>query len=183
MDFLYALADWIYRFMESGPPFPAALVWILVASAPATLIHELGHAVAARQLLGEEVEVSVGSAGKIAQVRLAGVDATIKALPHPGRAAGFASFGDASARAIDVVWIAVAGPLASLCGLLLAGGLLSAAPDTGLTHDFLWATVFLCFGGILSLIPFSYQDRRDGPQNRTDGRLALDAMKVVWALR
>ena len=183
MDLLYWLAERVIVFMDSAPPFWVSLVWIVVAGIPATLIHELGHAVAARRLLDAEVDVSVGSAAKIAQVRLAGVTATINALPHPGKAAGFASFDDAGARAIDALWIAVAGPLASLCSLVVSAWLFSAAPDTGLVHGFLWAVVALSFGGILTLIPFTFEERRNGPQMRTDGRLALDALKVIWAVR
>ena len=119
VDFLYTLADSIYAFMQSGPSFPLDLLCIVLAGIPVTLIHELGHARAARRLLGGEVEVSVGSAGRLAQVRLAGITASVKALPHPGRAAGYTSFDDSRARAGDVVWIALAGPLASLGSLVI----------------------------------------------------------------
>ena len=183
MGLLYTLADRIYWFMESGPPFVFALLLIVVVSVPLTLIHELGHAVAARRQLDTEVDVSVGSAVKIAQVRLAGINATINALPHPGRAAGFASFADARARAIDIVRIALAGPLASLCALLVSAWVYSAAPHTGLAHDVLWATVSVSLCGVLTVIPFTYEERRDGPRFRTDGHLALDALKVVWGTR
>ncbi len=36
---------------------------------------------------------------------------------------------------------------------------------------------------LLNLIPFEYQERRDGPRLRTDGRLAPDAIRVARALR
>jgi membrane-associated protease RseP (regulator of RpoE activity) len=35
-------------------------------SAPVVLLHELGHAIAARRLLGGEVTMSVGTAGTLA---------------------------------------------------------------------------------------------------------------------
>jgi hypothetical protein len=183
VDLPYNLADWIYGLVRSGPPFPRDLLWIVLAGIPVTLIHELGHAYAARRLLGTEVEVSVGNAGRLAEVRLAGITATIKALPHPGRAAGYASFDASRARASDVVWIALAGPLASLAGLVVSAGLFSVGPAAGVLHDLLWGIVFTSVGGVLTVIPFVFQERRDGPRLRTDGRLALDALKVIREVR
>jgi hypothetical protein len=58
-----------------------------------------------------------------------------------------------------------------------------AAPAAGTVHDLLWGLVVTSAGGVLTLIPFVFQERRDGPRLRTDGRLALDALKVVRAVR
>jgi hypothetical protein len=129
VDLLYGIADAIYSFMESGPPMPAAFLYIAVGSVPVTLLPELGHAFAARRVLGSEVEVSVGNAGKIAQVRLGQIDATINVASHPGRAAGIATFEASRATAEQVLWIALAGPLASLAGVVLAAAALRRSRD------------------------------------------------------
>jgi hypothetical protein len=183
VDLLYGIADAIYSFMESGPPMPAAFLYIAVGSVPVTLLHELGHAIAARRLLGSEVEVSVGNAGKIAQVRLGQIDATINVVSQPGRAAGVATFDASRATAEQVLWIALAGPLASLAGVVLATALLSVAPETDIAQGLLWAAVLVGVVGTLNIIPLEFEERRDGPAVQTDGRVALDALKVSRDLR
>jgi hypothetical protein len=70
MNVLYDLAEEIVQFMDSSPGLAVSLVYIIVAAVPVTVLHELGHAVAARRLLGGDVRVSVGSAGKLAEMRL-----------------------------------------------------------------------------------------------------------------
>jgi len=183
MELLYDVADAVNGFMNSGPPLLVALFWIGVAAIPLTLVHELGHAVAARLLLGTEVEVRVGSAGKLAELRLGQVAAKIHAFNVPGRAAGTAAFDDSRARVQDALWIALAGPLASLLGVTLTVSLLSAAPATGIVHDFLWAAVLVATFGVLNLVPFEFQERPGRPPLRTDARHALDALKVARELR
>lgn len=183
MDLLYSLANLIVEFMESAPAWPLGLLYPFIAAIPAVLVHELGHAVVAQRRLGADVDISVGSAGKLAQLRLGQITASIHALSHPGRAAGSASFDGSAARAVDVVWIAVAGPLASLAGVLVTALLFAAAPETGLVHDLLWGALLAGVLGVLNLIPFAFQERRAGPSLRSDGRLALDALAVVRAVR
>lgn len=183
MDLLYDLAAAMLTFMRSDPNFPVVLLYVALAGIPVTLLHELGHAMAARAQLGAEVHVSVGSTDKLAELRLGQIAMSINALSHPGRAAGSASVDDARATAEDVLWIALAGPLASLGGLVLTWVLYSAAPATGIAHDFLWAAVGTGVFGVLNLIPLEFQDPRDGPRLRTDGRLAIDALRVSRELR
>ena len=183
MDLLYGLADTIVRFMESAPSAPAVWLYIAVATIPVVLLHELGHAVAARQRLGGEGEVSVGSAGRLAEVRLGQIRASINALSLPGRAAGFTSFDGSQATARDVLWVALAGPLASLLGAIATALLLAAAPDSGVAHHLLWAATLGGVFGVLNLVPIQLQERRHGPRLASDGRLALDALRVARALR
>lgn len=170
--------------MDASPGFPWVFVYLLVATIPAVLVHELGHALVARQRLGEDVEVSIGNAGRIAEFRLGQISTTINILSDPTRPGGQALFPDTEATVRDVLWIALAGPLASLLGTVASALLYGAAPATGVLHDFLWASVGIgIFGVLLNLVPIFFQDRRDSPREPTDGRVALDALKVLRELR
>ncbi|MBA3745934.1 MAG: hypothetical protein H0W96_00320 [Solirubrobacterales bacterium] len=51
-DALYALAAAIVTFMDSAPGFPQMFVYIALGAIPVVLLHELGHAIVARMLLG-----------------------------------------------------------------------------------------------------------------------------------
>ena len=115
-------------------------------------------------------------------MRLGEITVSLNALSEPGRLGGYAEFDDSRATARDVVLIAVAGPAASLVGTVFTAWLFSGAP-AGTLRDVLWALTLAGVFGVLNLIPFSFQERRDGPSLRTDGRLALDALRVVRALR
>lgn len=169
----------IAEFMNSGPPFAAALVWITIAAIPVTFLHELGHALAARRLLGGRVHVKVGTAGKLANLRLGQIEASVNAFARPDRVGGYAAFDASRATARDIAWIALAGPFASLAGTLAAALLLSAAPGTGAVHDFLWAAVACGVFAVLNIVPFEFQERRDGPKRRTDGLVALAALRLT----
>jgi hypothetical protein len=61
--------------------------------------------------------------------------------------------------------------------------MLSVASSAGVLHDALWAATLGGVFGVLNLVPLSLRERRDGPTVRTDGRLALDALRVARALR
>jgi hypothetical protein len=176
---LYALAQVIYDFMESGPMSVLMLVYLMAAAIPVTLVHELGHAVVGRRRLGGEVAVSVGTTGRIAELRLAQIKVSINALSDPTRAGGRAVFDAQRATARDVVAIALAGPLASLAGTLVSGWLLSMAP-AGVVYDFLWA---MTLGGVCAcvanLIPLKLEERRGEGLMRTDGMLVVEALRVM----
>ena len=182
MDLLYSLAEAVTRFMASSPGLPISLLYIIVAAIPVTLLHELGHAVAARRLLGGDVQVSVGSAGKIAEMRLGDIAVSVNALGHPARVAGLAEFDGSRATARDVALIALAGPAASLVGTAITGWLF-ASTSAGVVDDLLWAATGAGVFGVLNLVPITFQERRNGPAMRSDGRLALDALRVARALR
>lgn len=180
---LHFLALEFARFMRARPRLPAGLLYIAVAGIPVTMLHELGHAVIARLLLGGNIWVTIGTAGRIADVRLGQIRVSINALSHPARRAGHASFSASRASARDIVMIALAGPAASLVGCGLTGWALSASPSSGIVHGLLWGATLGGAFGALNLIPFEFQERRGGPRHRSDGLLALRAASVARSRR
>jgi hypothetical protein len=179
VDLLYAIASALMDFMNSAPPVLLWLVLIPVVGAPLTLLHELGHALAALRLLGDRVDVVIGTHGRVARVRLGRIALAVNAWAPLAGVAGTASFDDSAARARDVLWIALAGPAVSLAGTVLTAVALGATDRGGLAHHVLWtATALGASAGVLNLIPMS----ADGPMSdglRSDGRLALDALRAM----
>lgn len=179
---LYDIADALAAFMDSGPGFPKVLLHAAITTIPVTLIHELGHAIAARRLLDTPVSVAIGSIGEIARVRLGEISMSINAIGSPG-VAGSAEFDAADAGARDILYIALAGPAASAAGLIVSVWALSMTSSGGFLHGVIWTTVLGGAFCVLNLIPFRYQDSRNAPIHQSDGRLALDAARTLRALR
>ena len=179
MDILYFLAGALYDFMNGMPEGWSFLWWGFIGAIPVVGLHELGHAVVAARRLGSNVEVTVGNAVKLAQVRMGPIQASFNAFARPGYVAGSASFDATRATARDVLWIALAGPLVSLGGLVVTAFLLSLAAPTGVVHDLLWSmTGAGVFAFVLNLLPLKPEES-DGTKVWTDGRLALDALRVM----
>lgn len=181
-DPIYDAVAWFVDYMNSGPGFPQVVAFIFVGAIPVTLLHELGHALAARALLGTPVSVAIGSVGELAQLRLGEISITINAFAAPVGVAGSASFDASRATARDILLIALAGPAASAAGLVVAILAFDAAPATGIIHGLAWGAVGASIVGVLNLIPITFEERRNGPKVQTDGRLALDAVRVMHAL-
>lgn len=181
---LYDVIAAIVLFMEAMPPFPWFVVYGLLTAIPLTLLHEIGHALAARRLLDTPVRIAVGSFGELAKVQLGRISISVSALSSPASADGSAEFDASRARARDVVLIAIAGPAASAAGLVACLLAFAAAPPDGVVHDLLWAaTINSVFAVLLNLVPFGFQERRGGPTLHTDGRVALDAAHALRMLR
>jgi peptidase M50-like protein len=183
VDILYAVAKGIDDWMNAGPPLVPGLICLLIAAVPVGVLHEWGHAFAATDRLGAAVKVRVGHAGKLAEFRLGEVATSINLLAVPGRIPAVAELDLSRATARDVVWIALAGPLVSAVGLLVAATLYTSAPEHGVLHGLLWAVWFESFYAVLNVIPFSLRERRRGPAFRSDGRIALDALRCASRLK
>lgn len=173
----FVIAQFV-NFMNDMPSTPALVLATLVVTGPATLFHELGHAVVARRRLASSVVITVGTTGKLGTVRLGPIAAHIYALGAPGRAAGSATFDARNMTAKDAVAIALAGPAASLLWLVVCarawdlhrGGMLGAV---------LWVATFEgLFGSLVNLVPMTLLER-NGRAFRTDGRHALDAWRAL----
>jgi len=166
--------------MKASPGLPASLVYIGLASVPVTLLHELGHALVARARLKTEVRISVGSAVKVAEIRLGEVTASLHAFGRPDRIGGSTTFTANCATATDIAWIAIAGPITSLAGLLWAIPLYDMVPQGGFVRGILWAIVLgSVFAVIINLIPFEVEERRGQIPKRTDGKLLVSALRVI----
>ena len=161
--------------MDASPGLVTAFIGVAIVSIPLTLLHELGHAVVARRRVGGDVEVTVGTSGRFAELRLGRIAIALNALADPTRRGGTARFDAGRATARDVVAIALAGPAASFAGFVLSLRAYSAVGG-----GLLWcATLASVFAFVLNLIPMRLQERPGEPPVRTDGALALDALKIA----
>jgi hypothetical protein len=183
MDLLYDVLEGGLAYQESGPPLWLTLISLVIVSIPVILLHELGHAIAAKRALRTEVEVTVGNAGRLTEVALGDISVELNALAAFAGRAGVAVFDDSRARARDIILIACAGPAASLLGTVVTALLLSAVPSGSLVHTLLWtATGVGAAAVVLNLIPMEIT-QRSGERWRTDGKLALDAYRTLEKLR
>lgn len=180
MDLLYAMAQAFLDFFAASPPLPWDFVAIFVGGYPVIMLHEAGHAVAARRLLDVDVEVTIGSVGQVTALQLGRVRAQLNLLAT-GAAGGSATFDAARATARDVLLIALAGPLASLAGVVVTACLLSSATGGTVWHGLLWGMTLGGCWGVLNVIPFTLSSRKGDRMTRSDGRLALDALQAIRA--
>jgi membrane-associated protease RseP (regulator of RpoE activity) len=94
-------------FMSAAPPLPAFVLAAAVVVLPLILVHEIGHAIAARLRLRAPVRMTVGNVGKVLSVRAAGIEATVAATASPLRFGGHVLFDASRAQARDVLVIAL----------------------------------------------------------------------------
>jgi hypothetical protein len=176
---LHFIAAHVVNFMAASPSSATSIVALLVVAGPVTLIHELGHAIVARRRLSTTVDIHVGTAGRLPTVHLGPIAAHIAVLSLPGHAAGSATFDTDNMTAKDALAIALAGPAASLIGLVVC----ARAWDLhrgGMLGDLLWAaTLAGVFGSVLNLVPLTLLERDGRTALRTDGRRALDAWRAL----
>jgi hypothetical protein len=168
--------------MNAGPGLIPMMVYTAIVSIPLILVHELGHAVAARARLGTSVDVVVGTVGKAAQLHVRDINIRINALAAPVGRVGTASFDASRVTARDMIWIALAGPAASAVGGAICA-LGYASVGEGVAHDVLWAaTGFSVLAVVLNLMPFGYRDRVDAQEVATDGHVMLEALRIERGL-
>jgi hypothetical protein len=164
------------HFMDSGPGLWAWLFTLAVAAPVVTLLHEIGHAAAARKLTSGAVEVVVGDE-RAPGVRFeaAGIRFFVSPLVQPVGRAGFCRY-HGPGSATDAAAIALAGPAATLAGLGVA---LLALPQThGIVRELVWTAVMLqAAGTILSLVPITLTTRA-GRKDLNDAMIALHALRA-----
>lgn len=96
-----------------------------------------------------------------------------------GGRSGDRGLDDSRARAGDILLIALAGPAASLLGTIAAAWLLSGTQSGLVCHAVLWsATGAGAMLTIVNLVPMELLER-SGNRWRTDGRVALDALRLA----
>lgn len=158
------------------------LTALAVMTAPAVLVHELGHAVAARMLAGGDVRMRIGLRDTGLKLRLGGVTATLD--PVGALVGGSVRFEPGRATIDDFILIVLAGPFASLLGALVSLRLFAAdGPYYGTADTFLWAFALVNLFGLANLLPFRVRVTRRSPLQGSDGRLVMDALALKRTLR
>lgn len=186
---IVAIASLIWPSRAFDEAMLAAPIWLFVLTSaivliPVVLAHEFGHALMARRLLPDEpVKITAGSAFEVAQLRLGELSISVNALASPIGQAGVTEFDASRAYARNIVLIALAGPAASTLALLLSIAALSVAPGIEVVRLAISCSILLNAFGVLNIIPLAYRNRRKGPVHHTDGRVVLDAVRVMHALR
>jgi hypothetical protein len=172
--------------MNGGPGLPWWIGWIVLISLLVTVIHEGGHLLAALWTDQEQVSVQVGSYGQLIEQRLGAVRLDISALNVPWRTSGAVSFDAAVTTARQMLIIALAGPAASLAGAAGTAWIAGSTSPSAASRFFAMATAMGVITAILNLIPMTYTEgtrRRPGPRIASDGRHALNALRVLADLR
>lgn len=164
---------------EGGPSLLALVVLSLFVVPLVVWVHELGHALVAMRLLDAEVELTVGSVGKVLEAQWGSLQVRVNALGGQGQV----SLDGARATARDMLLISLAGPAASACGLVVTAVALAWVPP-GLVHDAIWVAMLFSVAATLSVVPLAVSRAAPGrPEVRSDGQLALAAARVLWQLR
>lgn len=179
MDALYGLAGTLASFLDASPGLIVSFVGLALVSIPLTLLHELGHATVARRLLGGDVSITVGSSGTFAELQFGRISVALNALSDPSRRGGQARFDTSHASGRDIAAVALGGPAASLGGFVATAWAYSVTGG-GVLHTLLWCATLAGAGAtIINLIPMQLQERAGEPPVRTDGALALEALRVT----
>lgn len=174
--------QWVYDFLNEQPGLVAYVALTVLLSVPLLLIHELGHAAAAKLLGARDVFVLAGGASPGVERNIAGIPTRVTPAARPWRFDGLMTFDPTGISHFGVTLIALAGPLASFAAAALTGLLMGERNPGSLLDDALAvATLNGCLGGIVSLLPITVTDSVDParPALALDGRVALDAFRMA----
>jgi hypothetical protein len=169
---------------QAPPSLPFALFAIAVMGPPAILVHELGHAVAARLLVGGAITLRIGGRDTGLRMRMGGVTVSLDPVGSLATGGGAVQFDPGRGTLADALAIVLAGPFASFLGAVVSLRFLYGAtsPYEGVSA-LLWAFFLLNVIATVNVLPFRVRERRDGPMVRSDGRLVMDMLAAAWALR
>lgn len=169
-----SLLELFYAFMQSMPSMGLWLVCSALVAWPLLLVHEMGHAWAARRFVGGDVEVTLGAGHLLAEAQLGAVKLRL-GLPVERGSATF----DGHVTARDALLIALAGPLASAAGLVVCAVLYAAGPHDGFIGGLSWSATLGSLFGVLNLVPLTLVEGSGGRTTRSDGAIALDALRAM----
>jgi hypothetical protein len=149
---------------------------LVLVTPVATLLHEIGHACAARARLNGAVGIRVGNGPPRWQFSLAGVDVGLRPVVVPFGVTGACEYDAGDCRASDAAVIALAGPLASLIGATASYVAWSHTDPRSLLGAALWQATMLQAGSfVLCLLPLTIT--QGGAVHHMDGKVALDALR------
>ena len=152
-DLIVQLAVWCSQL----PPFALLFPLVIALGLPTTLIHELGHGLAANLIAKVSVKIEISFIG-IDWMGLCRLQ------------------GDRPVSVRDYGLMIAAGPLASLAQCVVAAGLTAAATPGTFVHAVLATFTLTGFlGCAVNLVPFTHGEVR------SDGQLLLDLGR--WLLR
>lgn len=165
----------ILRGIPEGVPPPWVLVpMLLLATAPLTVLHELGHAAAALALTPGRVGVAMGRQPSLAACSVGRMTVACHPVMLPWRLhAGCVH--DPASPAREAA-IALAGPASSLLSCIVAASALVRV-ESGLVYDALFVMTYVAlFTAVGNLVPLTFTDSR-GARTRTDGAIVVDALR------
>jgi hypothetical protein len=143
------------------------------------LIHELGHALAAVARTTGRVEVYVGREPAMANFRVGRVGVHLHPNLHGAARLGFCQHRQPGRR-LDRVLIALAGPVASLVGGIVA--LLAASATSHFVQTAFLVLAALSFWiTVACLVPMTYRKKGGLQAVDSDGRLILNALRAPRA--
>jgi hypothetical protein len=164
--------------MQSGPPLVQWVVALYLVVPAVTLLHEAGHAVAARLRLPGRVRIRLGREPARRVATVGGVEVHVGTLLQPIGITGVCEYEATGMTAADAVVIALAGPAATAVGLLVSIRLLGGVAPGTFPHALVWqATMAQGFSLVLTLLPVRYSERRGSPRFSSDGAVVLDAFR------
>jgi hypothetical protein len=179
-----SLLQAFYDLMESQPGLPGWVAAQLIVLPLTVMLHELGHGAMAVLRAQNDVRLEVGSGPVAWRGRLLRIDMAVHPLVMPAGVGGAVSFDATRTTATDVVLVALAGPLASLIGTVIAWVWFASAPaGSSLSTLLAVAAATGLFATVVNLIPMSVRDRNGAVMWRTDGWHALSAARVLISLR